>query len=95
MRSADVSRRTQWILWSAAIAWALLGLSGIHFVNSKFLEVVFFSGLIVGMAMLLVTGVHRDLNAVGWFIYVPTNAIVFYWLLRLLRRLTLRFRQGV
>jgi hypothetical protein len=77
----------QWTLWLAAVSWALVGLSGIHFVNSGVLEAVFFSGFVGGMAMLPFTGVHGDFNVLGAIVYVTVNAIFFYYVFRLVRYL--------
>jgi hypothetical protein len=95
--SFDTARiRTELKIMIVALAISCFCLSGFywdHFSGTVGL-VLFMIGVVGGMCMILLTGVHGDFNAAGGVVYVLINTMVFYGLIRLARWVRNRARTG-
>ena len=81
---AEVSRhkrKEKLITLAAAFALAGICLGSIHF-YSTFAMLLFMLGVVGGFAMIMISGVHGDLNVAGGVAY----AAVFYAVIRLVTR---------
>lgn len=76
--------------WISALVLSCICLASIHF-YSTFAFCLFMLGMPGAFAMILVTGVHGDFNAMGGIAYVVVNTVFFFYVLKLFSYLSKRF----